>query len=114
VDRKHLDRLVTELAGPWHAQREGRLHRRRGRDRQRRAGAGHPATLSLRDRVLVTVAWLRLGIPHAALAALYGVDRSTISGAVRQIRPLLAGRGFATPPGVGLRTLAGVVRLRGR
>src|SRR5690606_37290547 len=64
---------------------------------------------ALRDRVLVTLAWLRLGIPHAALAAMYGVDRSTISGAVRQIRPLLAGRGFATPPGVRLRPLAGVL-----
>ena len=32
LDRKHLDRLVAELAEPWHAQREGRLHHRRGRD----------------------------------------------------------------------------------
>jgi hypothetical protein len=53
------------------------------------------------DRVLVTLAVLRLAIPHAALAALYGVDRSTISRAVAEVRPLLAGRGCATRPGRG-------------
>ncbi|MFJ3204780.1 transposase family protein [Streptomyces sp. NPDC086989] len=49
---------------------------------------------------------MRLGIPHAALAELYGVDRSTVSGAIREVRPLLATRGFAVPdrPGVRLRT----------
>jgi hypothetical protein len=51
----------------------------------------------VRDRVLVTLAWLRLALPHQALAVLYSVDRSTISTAIRQIRPLLANRGFATP-----------------
>ncbi|MGW3696802.1 transposase family protein [Streptomyces sp. NPDC005134] len=50
---------------------------------------------------------LRLGLPHAALAELYGVDRSTVSGAIREVRPLLAARGFAVPdrPGLRLRTL---------
>jgi hypothetical protein len=43
---------------------------------------------------------------HQALALLYGVDRSTISTAIRQIRPLLANRGFATPTGQRLHTLA--------
>jgi hypothetical protein len=35
------------------------------------------------------------------------VDRSTVSGAIREVRPLLAARGFAVPdrPGVRLRTL---------
>jgi hypothetical protein len=37
------------------------------------------------------------------------VDRSTISTAIRQIRPLLASRGFATPAGVRLHTLADVI-----
>ncbi|MGW4519330.1 transposase family protein, partial [Streptomyces sp. NPDC004393] len=62
------------------------------------------------DRVLVTLVKLRHDLPDAALAELYGVDRSTISGAVRQIRPLLAARGFAVPdrPRVRLRTVADV------
>jgi hypothetical protein len=105
-----LDRLVAELAEPFQAAREGRLHRRRGdRDRHRWPGAGHPETLTLRDRLLCTLAWLRLALPHQALALLYGVDRSTVSSAVRQIRPLLAGRGFATPQGQRLHTLADVL-----
>lgn len=60
------------------------------------------------DRLLVTLVHLRLGLPHAALAEFYAVDRSTrISGAIREIRPLLEARGFAVPdrPGVRLRTL---------
>ena len=53
---------------------------------------------------------LRFQLPHAALALFYGVDRSTITRAVQEIRPLLAARGFAVPgePGLRLRTLADV------
>ena len=58
--------------------------------------------------MLVTLAVLRLQIPHAALAIMFDVDRSTVTRAVHQIRPLLAGRGFATPEGPRVRTLADV------
>ncbi|WBC14900.1 transposase [Micromonospora sp. WMMA1998] len=110
ISGNHLDRLVAELAEPFGAAREGRLHRRHGeRDRHRWPGAGAPETLTLRDRLLVTLAWLRLAMPHEALALLYGVDRSTVSTAVRQIRPPLANRGFATPSGQRLHTLADVL-----
>jgi DDE superfamily endonuclease len=110
VSRNHLDRLVAELGEPFAAAREGWLYRRRGdRGRHRWPGAGHPETLTLRDRLLVTLAWLRLALPHQALAVLYGVNRSTVSNAIRQIRPLLANRGFATPTGVRLHTLADVL-----
>lgn len=110
ISRNHLDRLVTELAEPLHAAREGRLHRRRGdRARHRWPGAGRPETLTLRDRLLLTLTWLRLALPHQALGLIYGVDRSTVSNAIRQIRPLLANRGFATPAGQRLHTLADVI-----
>ncbi len=54
--------------------------------------------------------YLRLQLPHAALAELYGVTRPTITRAIHEIRPLLAARGFAVPdrPGIRLRTLADV------
>jgi hypothetical protein len=110
ISRNHLDRLVGELAGPYDAAREGRLYRRRGgRTRRRYPGAGRRVVLTLRDRVLVTLAWLRLALPHQALAVLYGMDRSTISAAVRQVTPLLANRGFTNPAGVRLHTLADVL-----
>ena len=60
------------------------------------------------DRVLVTLAVLRLQIPHAALAVMPGVHRSTVTRAVHEVRPLLAGRGYATPHGQRLSTLADV------
>ncbi|GGT89889.1 transposase [Streptomyces violascens] len=62
------------------------------------------------DRLLVTLVHLRTQLPHAALAALCGVGRSTVTRAIGEIRPLLAARGFAVPgrPGLRLRTLADV------
>lgn len=66
------------------------------------------------DRLLVTLVHLRTGLPHAVLAELYGIARSTISRAIGEIRSLPAMRGFAIPghSGVRLRTLADVFRLR--
>ena len=109
ISRHHLGRLVAELAGPWQARRDSDLRRRRGRERRRAPGAGRRHDLVFTDRVLVTLAVLRLQIPHAALAELYGVDRSTVTRAVHEIRPLLAGRGYATAQGQRLHTLADVL-----
>ena len=108
LSRPHLGRLVSELAGPWQASRDSDLRRRRGHQRRRAEGAGRRHELVFTDRVLVTLAVLRLQIPHAALAQMYGVHRSTVTRAVREVRPLLAGRGYATPQGQRLRTLADV------
>jgi DDE superfamily endonuclease/Helix-turn-helix of DDE superfamily endonuclease len=107
---RRLGRLVAELAGPWMAAEEGRLGGRRGHERMRAPGAGPDHELAFTDRVIVTLVVLRFQLPHAALAGLYGVDRSTVTRAVREVRPLLAARGFAVPgePGLRLRTLADV------
>ncbi|WP_406310724.1 transposase family protein [Streptomyces sp. NBC_00623] len=48
-------------------------------------------------RLLDTLVHLRLGLPHAALAELYGVDRSTVSAAIREFCLLPAVHGFAYP-----------------
>ncbi|MGI5372672.1 transposase family protein [Streptomyces sp. CA-251387] len=110
IARAHLGDLIEELTGPWSAQCESALRERRGGDRQRTAGAGPDHQLVFVDRLLVTLAYLRLHLPHAALAALYGVSRPTVTRAIHEIQPLLARRGFAVPqrPGVRLRTLADV------
>jgi DDE superfamily endonuclease/Helix-turn-helix of DDE superfamily endonuclease len=108
ISGHHLGRLVAGLAGPWQARRESALRQRRGADRLRADGAGRRHELVLTDRVLVTLAVLRLQVPHAALAVMYGVDRSTVTRAVQEIRPLLAGRGYATPQGQRLHALADV------
>ncbi|MER6499236.1 transposase family protein [Streptomyces sp. NPDC001455] len=110
VSRTHLGDLIEELADAWLAQCESVLRERRGAERQREAGAGPKHDLVFTDRLLVALVYLRTGLPHAALAALYGTARSTISRAIGEIRPLLAARGFAVPdrPGIRLRTLADV------
>lgn len=110
VSRQHLAELIEELAGPWLALRDGALAERRGHDRLRAAGAGPGHDLVFVDRVIVTLVVLRCGLPHQALAVMYGTSRFTVGRAVAEIRGLLAARGFAVPdrPGVRLRTLADV------
>ncbi|MGW6399515.1 transposase family protein [Streptomyces sp. NPDC055134] len=92
---------MEELAGPW--QPGGNRH-------CISAGAGRKHELVFTDRVLITLVHLRTQLPHAALAELYEVGRSTVTEAIGEIRPLLADRGFAVPdrPGLRLRTLADV------
>ena len=92
------------------ASEESRLRERRGHERLRAPGAGPDHELVFADRVIATVVTLRFQLPHAALAELCRVDRSTVTRAIREVRPLLAARGFAVPgcPGLQLRTLADV------
>jgi hypothetical protein len=110
LSRQHLADLIVELADPWTAAHQSALQQRRGHPRQRAAGAGPHHRLVFCDRVLVTLVIVRFQLPHQALAALYGVDRATVTRAVGEVRSLLAARGFAVPglPGVRLRTLADV------
>ncbi|MDQ1005690.1 hypothetical protein QFZ82_000174 [Streptomyces sp. V4I23] len=110
ISRNQLGKIIAELAGPWMARENARLHERRGHERLRAEGGGPDHRLVFTDRVIATLVILRFQLPHAVLAIFYGVDRSTITRAVHEIRPLLAARGFAVPgePGLRLRTLADV------
>jgi hypothetical protein len=108
ISGRHLGLLITELEPRYHTAREDRLHRDRGGPRLRRPGAGARPRLSFTDRLVATLVHLRLGIPHAALAVVFGVDRATITRAIGQIRPLLATRGYTTDTGVRQHTLADV------
>jgi hypothetical protein len=106
---KELDDLAAALAGPWSEQREQDLHQRRGSDRQRAPGAGPPPRLTIADRVLATLLHQHLALPYPLLAQLLGVNRTTISRAVQQTRPLLARRGLAAgQPAARLYTLADI------
>ncbi|GAA1338361.1 transposase family protein [Streptomyces sanglieri] len=110
LEHAHLGVLIEELADPWLGRCESELRERRGGERKRAAGAGPDHKLVFTDRVPVTVVHLRLQLPHAAMAELYGVSRPTVTRAIHEIRPLPAVRGFAVPdrPGIRLRTLADV------
>ncbi|MFE9880425.1 transposase family protein [Streptomyces sp. NPDC005784] len=82
--------MTEELAGPWQARRKSALPQRRARKRHRAAGATRKRELVFTDRVLVALVHLRTQLPHAALAGLYGVGRSTVTETIGEIRPLLA------------------------
>ncbi|MFI0717266.1 transposase family protein [Streptomyces inhibens] len=96
-------RTRPHVAGPH----QSALRERRRGDRRRAAAAGREQKLVFTDRVLVPLVHLRLGLPHAALPELFQVDRSTVSGAIRGVRPLLGARSFAVldRPGLRLRRL---------
>jgi hypothetical protein len=105
-----LGDLAIELAPRYEAAREDRLLAERGRARVRAAGAGRRPQLVFTDALLITLAYLRIGVTQNVLAVLYEVDQATVSRAIRQVRPLLATRGFATPGGgPRLHTLADVM-----
>ena len=109
ISKHRLGALVAELAPRWVSDRETERDQSRGHDRVRAEGAGRPYALVFTDRVLVTLIGLRLGLPHAALASMFGCSRQTVDAAVLEICPLLASRGFDTPiDGPRLRTLADV------
>ncbi|WP_260470747.1 transposase [Streptomyces sp. RP5T] len=61
------------------------------------------------DRLLATLVHLRHGTINDVLACCFGVDRSTITRAVGEVRPLLAERGCTVSPDVRLRSLAEAV-----
>ncbi len=109
LPRKDLDDLVAALAGPRSEQREQDLRQRRGSGRQRAPGAGPPPRLTHADRILATLLRQHLALSCPLLAQLLGVNRTTISRAVQETRPLLARHGLAAgQPAARLYTLADI------
>jgi len=98
MSRQQLDDLIADLAGPQETQREQARHQRRGTERRRAAGAGPRARLTSADRILATVLYLRRLCTQAVLGELFAVDRSRVTEAIREIRPLLEEHGHAITP----------------
>lgn len=98
--------LVAEIGPLWHERHQAALA---ARSRRRAVGAGARHKLVFVDRLLATLVHLRHGATHDVLACWFGVDRSTITRAIGEVRPLLAVRGCTIAPGHRLRTLAEVI-----
>jgi DDE superfamily endonuclease len=98
--------LVAEIGPLWHERHQAVLA---ARPRRRAVGAGARHELVFVDRLLATLVHLRHGATHDALACWFSVDRSTITRAISEVRPLLAERGCTIAPGRQLRTLADVI-----
>lgn len=82
--------IVAGIGPLWHGRHQARLV---SRQRKRAIGAGAKHQLVFVDRLLATQVHLRHGATHDVLACLLGVERSTITRAVAEVRPLLAERG---------------------
>ncbi|SCK62551.1 Helix-turn-helix of DDE superfamily endonuclease [Streptomyces sp. AmelKG-D3] len=95
----------------WHERHQARLA---SRLRKRAVGVGAKHRMAFVDRLLATLVHLHHGVIHDVLACWFGVDRSTATRAVGEVRPLLAERGCTVSPDVRLRTLAEVVEHLGR
>jgi hypothetical protein len=95
---KRLEHLIAELAEAQEAQREDARRTRRGAERRRARGAGPKPKLSAADRILATVLYLRKLCTQQVLGELFAVDRDSITRAVNEIRPLLAGHGHIITP----------------
>jgi Rhodopirellula transposase DDE domain/Helix-turn-helix of DDE superfamily endonuclease len=98
MPREHLDDIATELAESQAQQREQARRTRRGAERSRAPGAGRHPTLTDADRILATVLYLRRLCTQAVLGELFAVDRTTITTAVRETRPLLEQHAHAITP----------------
>lgn len=95
-----FDEVVKEVL-PRYAEAEAKRLERG--DRQRAIGGGHPFELDERDRVLLTIVWLRLYPNHEVLGYLFGVSDSTVSRVIGRVLPLLeqSGRDMMRLPDPG-------------
>ncbi|MGW4949743.1 transposase family protein [Streptomyces parvulus] len=98
--------LVAEIGPLWRERHQRKLA---VRPRRRAVGVGAKHKLVFVDRLLATRVHLRHSATHDVLASWFGVDRSTITRAISEVRPLLADRGCTIRPGQRLRTLAEVI-----
>ncbi|MFB7214543.1 transposase family protein [Streptomyces sp. NPDC056255] len=102
--------LVAELGPVWQGRRDAALL---DRPRRRAVGAGAKYKLVFVDLLLAILVHLRHGVTHDVMACWFQVDRSTITRAAGEIRPLLADRGCRTEGGLRLRRLADVITYLG-
>ncbi|MFF4410662.1 transposase family protein [Streptomyces sp. NPDC001404] len=105
-----IGELVADVGPLWHERHRVKLA---SRARKRAVGAGAKYKLVFVDRLLATLVHLRHGTTHDVLACWFSVDRSTITRAIGEVRPLLAERGCTIAPGLRLRTLTDVLEYLG-
>ncbi|WP_444546184.1 helix-turn-helix domain-containing protein [Streptomyces mashuensis] len=90
--------LVAEVGPLWHERHQAGLA---SRPRKRAVGAGAKHRLVFIDRLLATLVHLRHGATHDVLACWFGVDRSTITRAIGEVRPCSQPAAAPSPPASG-------------
>jgi len=75
--QEDFDALLCDFQEAHRGRLEEATHTKRGsRPRQRKAGAGHPFDHDLRDRLLLTLFWLRVYPTYELLGWFFGLDKS--------------------------------------
>jgi hypothetical protein len=92
---REFDALADEILPQLAAGDRQRLDRARMR-RQREIGGGRSPMLSMVDRLLLTVVWLRKYPNHETLGYLFGVSDSTAGRYIHQVLPVLEAAGRVT------------------
>jgi hypothetical protein len=113
MSRQDLAALAGSLHTAFNAAREQQLYVLRGGPRRnpRRAARPYRGKLSLTAHLAVTLLHRRHSLPRYQIAALLGVDPTTVCDAVRLAGALLDAHGITTEPAPArLATLAGLCR----
>jgi hypothetical protein len=77
MSQKDFDALFVDFQEAHTRRGEEATHTKRGfRPRQRKTGAGHPFDHDLRDRLLLTLFWLRVYPTYELLGWFFGLDKS--------------------------------------
>jgi hypothetical protein len=77
MSQKEFDALFVDFQEAHARRLEEAAYTKRGfRVRQRKPGAGHPFSLDLRDRLLMTLFWLRVYPTYEVLGWFFGLDKS--------------------------------------
>lgn len=92
---QEFDQLADEILPQLAESDRQRLNQERPQ-RQRAMGGGRNSSLSMTDRLLLTVVWLRKYPNHETLGYLFGVSDSTAGRYIHQVLPVLEAAGRAT------------------
>ena len=86
-----FEQLYTEFEHVHRARENSLAHTRRDKLRRRRAvGGGRKHTYTLRDRLLMTLFWLKAYTTYEALGSLYHLDKTTVQDNLNDVLDTLA------------------------
>lgn len=78
VPLEEFNRLYSEFESIYRARQGSSPYTRQHNRRQRAAGAGPKHKYSLRDRLVMTLFWLRAYTTYELLGTLYDLDKTTV------------------------------------
>lgn len=91
LSQEEFDALFADFQEAHGRRLEAATHTKRGlQPRQRKSGAGHPFDHDLRDRLLMTLFWLRVYPTYELLGWFFGLDKSNAWHNVQDVLATLA------------------------